>query len=88
MLCRYRERVNSGVKRSLQLGVLSFGLLQDGGVGDGIFPEGEEALVGGFRFGGIACHRVGAAELKMRQLSGHKVGHNAPSFIEEPSKPS
>jgi len=31
----------------LQLGVLGFGLLEDGDVGVGVFPEGEEILVGG-----------------------------------------
>jgi hypothetical protein len=30
----------------LQLGVFGFGLLQDGDVGVGIFPEAEEVLVG------------------------------------------
>jgi hypothetical protein len=34
MLCRYRERVNSGVrKKLLKFGVLGFGLLQDRDVG-------------------------------------------------------
>jgi len=31
----------------LQLRVLGFGLLQDGEVGIGVLPEGEEILVGG-----------------------------------------
>jgi len=31
----------------LQPRILSFGLLQDGDVGVGVFPEGEEVLVGG-----------------------------------------
>jgi hypothetical protein len=38
--------------------VLRFGFLQDRGVGVGIFPEGEEALVGF-----VACERVSAATL-------------------------
>jgi len=33
----------------LQLRVLGFGLLQDGDVGVGVFPEGEEVVVGGER---------------------------------------
>jgi len=32
--------------RLLQLGVFGFGLLQDGDVGVGVFPEGQEVLVG------------------------------------------
>jgi hypothetical protein len=34
---------------SLQLGVIRFGLLEDGDVGVGVFPEGEENFVGGER---------------------------------------
>jgi len=29
--------------------------------------EGEEVLVGGFGFGGVALHRIGAGELQPRQ---------------------
>jgi hypothetical protein len=52
---------------SLQLRVLRLSLLQDRDVGVGVFPEGEEILVGGAGFGGVAGHRVGSAELKMGQ---------------------
>ena len=44
--CLFRKRIEK--KRgpiSLQLVILRFGLLQDGDVGIGIFPEGEEVLV-------------------------------------------
>jgi hypothetical protein len=37
------------VEDSLQLRVLSFGFLQDGNVGVGVFPEGEEIFVSGER---------------------------------------
>src|SRR6202158_5620555 len=57
-------------KRLLQLRVLRFGFLQDGDVGVGVFPEGEEVLVCTLRFGRITCHRVGATELEM----GERVG--------------
>jgi hypothetical protein len=50
---------------SLQLRALGFGLLQNGDVGVGIFPEGEEVLVCGFGSGTITRHRIGATELKM-----------------------
>src|SRR4029077_16192773 len=39
---------------SLQLGVLRLGFLQDGDVGVGVFPLGEEVLVVGASFGGVA----------------------------------
>ena len=44
----------SGGCFSLELRVLRLGLLQDRDVGIGIFPEGEEFLVGGAALGGIA----------------------------------
>ena len=43
--------------RSLQLRILRLGLLQDGDVGVGVFPEGEEVLVLGAGFGGVALQR-------------------------------
>ena len=44
----------------LQLRVLRLGFLQDGDVGVGVFPEGEEVLVNRARLGGVALKRVGA----------------------------
>jgi len=46
----------------LQLRVLRLGLLQDGDVGVGVFPEREEILVGGERTdaGGIGVRTFGA----------------------------
>ena len=35
-----------GIRRSLQLGVFRLGLLEHRNVGVGVFPEGEEILVG------------------------------------------
>jgi hypothetical protein len=40
-----------GGRRLLQLRVLRLGFLQDRDVGVGVFPEGEEILVSGARFG-------------------------------------
>jgi len=37
--------------RSLQPGILDFGLFQDGNIGVGVFPEGEKVLAGGAGFG-------------------------------------
>jgi hypothetical protein len=50
----------------LQLGILRFSLLQDGDIGIGIFPEGEEILVSGACAGGVARKRAGAPQSEMR----------------------
>src|ERR1700730_898607 len=52
---------------SLQLRILRFGFLQDGDVGVGVFPEGEEVLIGGFSFGGMAGDSLGRSEAEMSQ---------------------
>jgi hypothetical protein len=51
---RLRSSRVSGVQL-LELRVLGLGLLQDGDVGVGFFPEGEEVLIGGFGFGVSPC---------------------------------
>jgi len=51
----------------LQLRLFRFSFFQDQDVGVGGFPEGEEILVRTFRFGGVACHHIGATELEMCQ---------------------
>src|ERR1017187_7317465 len=66
----------------LQPRILRFGLLVDGDVGVGVFPEGEEIFVGGFRLGGIARHRIGATDLKMRECSDEFVYYN-PTMVED-----
>jgi hypothetical protein len=42
----------------LQLRVLRFSFLQDGNVGVGVFPEGEEVLVGGLALDAVACSQA------------------------------
>ena len=49
----------------MHFGVFGLGFLQDRKVGVGVFPEREEFLIGGFCFGGVALHVIGAAQLKM-----------------------
>ena len=49
----------------LQLRVLRLGLLQNGDVGVGVFPEGEEVVVGDFCLGGVALQHIRATEAKM-----------------------
>ena len=44
---RLVNRPNAGASQLLQLRVLRFGFFQDGDVGVGVFPEGEEIFVGG-----------------------------------------
>ncbi len=71
----------------LQLRVLRLGFLQDGDVGVGVFPEGEEIFVGGERpdAGGIGIRSlrgsrlqgVGASHSQMRQRSRPAVPDDA-----------
>ena len=53
----------------VQLRVLRLGLLQDGDVGVGVFPECEEVLVGNFCFLSVSRQHVSSAELKMREYT-------------------
>ena len=52
----------------LQLHVLGLGLLQDGDVRVGVFPQREEILIRGAGFGGVAGHRVGAGQAEAGEL--------------------
>jgi hypothetical protein len=54
--------------RSLKLRVLRFGFLEDGDVGVGVFPEGEEIVVGRFRLGTFACHRAHSRRCRCPRL--------------------
>jgi hypothetical protein len=65
----------------LQLRVLCLGLLQDGDVGVGVFPEGEEVLICRLGFGGVALQGVGATDLEMRECSDEFVYYN-PTMVE------
>jgi hypothetical protein len=52
---------------SAQFRVLGLGLLKDGDVGVGVFPEREEILISGAGFGGVALQGIGASEAEMRK---------------------
>src|SRR5271168_408221 len=75
------------LSRLLQLGVLRLGFFQDGDVGVGVFPEGEEIFVGGERpdAGGIGIRAlrgsrlqsVGTGHSQMRQRSRPAVPDDA-----------
>src|ERR1700722_6334578 len=60
----------------LQLCVFGFGLLQDGDVGIGVFPKGEEVLVSSFGFCGVARHSVGTAELQVGECPQNVVRYD------------
>ena len=45
--------------------------------GIGVFPEGEEILIGGLCLGRVARQRVGASELQVRQRADGIADHDA-----------
>ena len=53
--------------RSLQLGVLRLGLLEDRDVGVGVFPQREEILIGRLGLGGVAREYICPSQLKVCQ---------------------
>ena len=57
---------NRILKELLQFGVLGLGLLEDGDLRIGIFPDRQEILVRSSAFGGIALESVGTSQLEMR----------------------
>src|SRR5208337_83571 len=61
----------------LQLRVLCLGLLQDGNVRVGVFPEREEIFVGGFCFGRVALQGVSARQSEASQRAPRKVPHQS-----------
>src|SRR5271165_167919 len=75
---------------SPQLGVLGFGLLVDGDIGIGVFPEGEKILIRLARGSLVAHHHLRAAELQVRKCTRHKSGYYArmvEEFLELRSSP-
>ena len=52
-------------------------MLEDGDVGVGVFPEGEEILIGGAGFCGVAGESVGAGEFEMSQGADEAIGDKA-----------
>ena len=69
----------------LQLGVLGFGGDEDGDVGVGVFPEGEEILIGGAGLGGIARESVGTGQAEMGECTQRAVDHDA-AVVDKPLK--
>ena len=69
----------------LQLGILRFSLLQDGDIGIGIFPEGEEILISRARSGQVMRKRAGPTQAEMSQRNQREVYDQA-GVIENPLK--
>src|SRR5215471_7595201 len=74
--CRRTQRYSTRPE-SLQLGVLRFGLLQDGDVRVGVLPQREEIVIGGFCFGNVTLHGVGTCEAEMGESAQRKIQNNA-----------
>src|SRR5215470_9680372 len=60
----------------LQFRVLGLGLLQDGDVGVGVFPQRQEILIRGAGFRRIARQNEGAAKTKVRQRAYRRIHNN------------
>jgi hypothetical protein len=56
-----------GCIQLLQLRVFRFCFLQDGNIRIGVFPRGEEILVGGFRRRGVSLQGISAPQAQMRK---------------------
>src|ERR1700674_588648 len=61
---------------SLQLCIFCLGLLQDGNVGIGVFPECEEVLISHASVRDVALQRIRACEVEMRQCTDGFIQHN------------
>jgi hypothetical protein len=76
----YQElaRLPALFRRSLlQFSVLRFGLLQDGNIGIGVFPQHKEIQIGGAGSCGVALHGIGPADLQMRERGDGFVEHDS-----------
>ena len=70
----HQSIADSLAARLLQLRVFRCGFLQDGDAGVGIFPEGEESLVGRTGSCGVSLQRIGAGETESRVIAGVREG--------------
>ena len=64
---RHKRNWSAASNRLLQFRVLGLGLLEDGDIGVGVFPQGEEILVRGACFGRVARQNVRSADLQVCQ---------------------
>jgi hypothetical protein len=68
---------NSRHRQLVQIRVFCFSFLQDGDVRVSVLPEGEEILIGRFRFGRVALHGVGSADLQVSERADWLVQDNS-----------
>ena len=86
---RRRETLttNKPSRHLLQLRVFGFGVLQDGEVGIGVFPQRKEVLVGAAALGRNSRERIGPAQSEMSKrhqwIAGRKIsqGQNPLKFL-------
>src|ERR1700686_625864 len=71
-----RVRAEGARARLLHFLVLRLGLLQDGAVGVGVFPEREEILIRGTGLGSVVLQHIGAGQAEMSECSNCFVLHN------------
>ncbi len=60
-----------------QLHVFRLGSDEDRNVRVGVFPKREEILIRRLGFGGVALHRIGSADLEMRECADRFVYYNS-----------
>ena len=72
--------------RSLQIRVFSFGLLQDGNVGIGVFPVRKEIIVGGLCFSGVARESVSTCEAEMNDTQLNRLSGTSGNRRQETSR--
>lgn len=65
-----------------QLCVLQLSSDENGDVGVSVFPEREEILIGGLGFRHVAFHRVGSADLQMRECADGFVNYD-PAMLQD-----
>src|SRR5438445_7600904 len=68
---------------SFQLRVVFLGLLQNGNVGIGVFPKGEEVSILGASLASVAGENVGAGDAEMGERTEREVDHDA-AVVEKP----
>jgi hypothetical protein len=65
---------------SIQLCILSLGLLQNGDVGVSVLPEREEIIIGGAGFGSVALQSVGPRKAQMRERASDEILYDVPAI--------
>jgi hypothetical protein len=74
-------RADRYVNARLHCSFARLGFFQDRDVGVGVFPKGEEVLVGVLCFGPVTSKRIRTPKLKMREGGEWKI-HNYASMIQ------